>query len=409
MNSQQQETPSFALLQATTERLLRDYYQSSVLVEHAALLTKPERRNRLWRCHLHATDRNVPETLIVKQVNPESYSPSTPASWNTSRFFREWAGAQFLSMVVPEEGHGPAFYGGDVERGFILLEDLGEPVSLVEPLLKGEAASATQALCAFARRLGRMHASAFGKEEFYRDVQRRISPLWAEADVPLPENASEETAKQIAEFSASCLLLNVEAGARARQEHEEALLRLAEPGPFQTFLHGDPCPDNVFYHAPDLRLIDFEFSGFGHALRDGLYGRLPFPTCWCANTVPALVVQQMERLYRAELSAACPQALNEAYFEQEACVVAAASTLNSVRWDMEGALKQEEPWGIAGTRERILSRITMFLDTAQSARQMPASCELYAILLNQLHSVWPDATPLPVYPAFRAGAMEEPC
>ena len=401
MEPEEQATIPITPLQATIERLLSDYHQTSVTVEYATLLTKPERRNRLWRCHLHAAGGPAPETLIIKQVKPEGYSPTDPASWNTDRFFRDWAGAQFLSAVAREEGHGPAFYGGDVERGFIILEDMGEHTSLVEPLLKGDAAAATQALLAFARRLGRMHVSSLGEEERYREFQRRLSPVWADIDVPTPEKSSEERAKWRAEFTDICAHLGVEAGDVATRELEDALTHLTEPGSFHTFLHGDPCPDNVFYGAPELRLIDFEFSEFGHALRDGLYARLPFPTCWCANTVPFEVVQQIESAYRAELAVACPQILDEARFEQESCVVAAFWTHNIMRWDLEGALKQEEKWGIAGTRDRLLSRIMMFLDTAHNAHQMPALCEVYAKILDQLQSLWPDATPLPIYPAFR--------
>jgi DNA-3-methyladenine glycosylase I len=37
----------------------------------------------------------------------------------------------------------------------------------------------------------------------------------------------------------------------------------------------------------ELRLIDFEFGRLGHALMDGTYGRMIFPSCWCANRLPA--------------------------------------------------------------------------------------------------------------------------
>lgn len=405
MNSEAQETISFVPLQEAAECLLNNYYQTAVVLERATLLTDPARRNRIWRCHLHAAKENVPATLIVKQVKPEGYSPSTPASWNTSRFFKDWAGAQFLNERTREAGHGPMFYGGDVEGGFILLEDMGEPTSLVEPLLKGDADVASRALFAYARRLGQMHASSFGQKECYREIQRQISPAWAAIEATSADREKEEREKQVAEFADLCARVDIEAGEAARQELAAALLSLDEPGSFTTFLHGDPCPDNIFYHDPELRLIDFEFSGFGHALRDGLYGRLPFPTCWCANAIPAEVLQQMEAIYRAELSVACPEILDEARFMEEASVVAADWAFSILRWDLEGALKQDETWGIAGTRARILSRIAMFLDTARNATRMPALCETYETLLSQLQSRWPEASPLPFYPAFQAGMV----
>jgi len=403
MEPEAQPPITFDSLHAAAERILADYCGSAVGIERATLLTDADRRNRIWRCHLQAATDSVPETVIIKQVSPEGYDPAKVDAWDTSRFFRDWSGARFLTEIAPAEKHGPLFYGGDIERGFIVLEDMGEHTSLVEPLIQGDAISARDALIAFAKRLGQMHASAMGREEQYRQIQRDISPAWAERDVKSPDAAHQERVKQIAEFTALCTGLGIEPGDAAAQEFGSALQRMDEPGPFRTFLHSDPCPDNVFYRAPELRLIDFEFSCFGHALRDGLYGRLPFPTCWCANTVPADVVAEMETVYRSELSGVCPEISDDRRFAQEASAVAAFWTIGVLKWELERALKEDGRWGIAGTRERILSRLQMFLETARSADQMPALCAVYTKVLADLQSRWPEATPLPIYPAFRTG------
>lgn len=404
MEPEEQKPILFDPLQGPVERILTSYHQTSVAIERATLLTEPERRNRIWRCQLKAAESTVPETVIIKQVRPEGYAPSNPEAWDTSRFFKDWAGAQFLSAFAREERHGPSFYGGDIELGFIVLEDLGEHTSLVEPLLKGEAASATEALMAFARRLAGMHASSIGKEAYYREIQREISSAWAEIEVKSPDATLEARVKQVAEFTEICTRLGVEPEETAEQELHTALQRLGEPGPFRTFIHNDPCPDNVFYQAPELRLIDFEFSSFGHALQDGLYGRLPFPTCWCANAVPTEVVQQMEQTYRTALSDSCPEIWDDPRFEQEASAVAASWALGSLRWHLDDALKQDGEWGIAGIRARILTRIKVFLDSARRADQLSALCDVYGKLLAELQSRWHEATPLPVYPAFRTEA-----
>jgi hypothetical protein len=401
MEPEEQNSIPFGPLQSAVEHILTRYHQSKVAIERATLLTDPQRRNRLWRCQLQAADRFVPQTVIIKQVGPEGYDPSSPQSWDTGRFFNDWAGAQFLHECAPDEGHGPAFYGGDVQQGFIILEDMGEHTSLVEPLLQGDAASASEALIAFARRLGRMHAASVGKEQQYRQIQRQISPAWAEMHVTSAESAPQAKAKQVTAFAQICTRLGVEPTQAAMQELGSLLQRLAEVGPFRTFLHGDPCPDNVFYRAPQLRLIDFEFSSFGHALKDGLYGRLPFPTCWCANTVPSRIVETMENTYRTELSSTCPEALDDQRFTQEACAVAASWVLGSMQWHLETALERDEEWGIAGIRARLLTRMETFLATARSGDQVPALCETHGQLLSELQRRWPEATPLPVYPAFR--------
>ena len=402
MESETENPIRFDLLQRAAERILADYHQHSVVIEHSTLLTQPDNRNRIWRCQLRAAECVVPDLIVIKQVSPEGYDPSKPDAWDTVRFFRDWAGARFLSDFMPEDAHGPKFYGGNLELGFIILEDMGEHTSLVGPLLEGNAASAREALMAYASRLGRMHAASIGKESMYREIQRGISPLWAEAEGKSQAVVLQAIEKKMAAFMENCASLGVLPGETAKQELASALQRLEELGPFRTFIHSDPCPDNVFYRPPNLRLIDFEFACFGHALQDGLYGRLPFPTCWCANAVPTEVVEKMENAYRLELSVACPQATDDAIFFREAAMIAARSVAGSLQEDLEAALKQDDTWGIAGMRGRILSRIAMFLDTARCANQMPALRDIYAKLLTELQSRWPDATPLPVYPAFQA-------
>lgn len=402
MESAEQKPIVFDPLQDESEGILTHYYEMSVKVENPILLTEPERRNRIWRCQLKAKDSLVPETVIIKQVKPEGYAPSAPDAWDTSRFFNDWAGAQFLSTYALEERHGPAFYGGNIEQGFIILEDMGDHASLVEPLLKGDAPAASHALIAFAQRLGWMHASAIGKEELYREIQQDISPQWAEIAVKSPESAQLASEKQVTEFTEICTRLGIEFGEAAKQEFRSVLQQLGNPGPFMTFIHGDPCPDNIFYQGSELRLIDFEFSSFGHALQDGLYGRLPFPTCWCANAVPSEVIQKMEQAYRTQLSVACPEVLDDQQFAQEASFIAASWVLRSMSWHLESALEEDGKWGIAGNRSRILTRLTTFLDTAQNANQLPALCDACVKILARLQSQWTQATLLPVYPAFRA-------
>ena len=69
-------------------------------------------------------------------------------------------------------------------------------------------------------------------------------------------------------------------------------------------------------------MLDFEFARVGHALLDGVYGRVPFPTCWCIGQLPEHVTQVMERAYRTELAQGCPAARDDAHYARavaEAC------------------------------------------------------------------------------------------
>src|SRR5262249_1584918 len=124
------------------ERVLAHTWGHAVRLGHGSRLTAPGRRNLLLRCLV--LSGGGPASLIVKQVTTAAASLHQADPWDVQRFCRDWAGAQFLSTVQAQAPHSPRFYGGDWEVGFILLEDLGAPASLVEPLLNGEETDALQ-------------------------------------------------------------------------------------------------------------------------------------------------------------------------------------------------------------------------------------------------------------------------
>src|SRR5258708_19389484 len=85
-------------------------------------------------------------------------------------------------------------------------------------------------------------------------------------------------------------------------------------GPFLTFVQSDAAPDNCLWHGEHLRLIDFEGARYTHALLEGVYCRMPFPTCWCVYRMPEAIMQRAEAAYRAELAQACPAAADHTLF-----------------------------------------------------------------------------------------------
>jgi hypothetical protein len=147
---------------------------------------------------------------------------------------------------------------------------------------------------------------------------------------------------------------------------------MMNPGPFRAYIHGDPCPDNVFFTGEQLRLIDFEFGCLGHALLDGAYGRMMFPTCWCANRLPRTLLTQMESWYRAVLAAVCPEAEDDRVFEPALVHACASWVVNTLSWHLEGALREDRPWGIATMRPRLLARLEACIATAEEFDQLPA-------------------------------------
>ncbi len=392
MNRSEPAPIVFDPLKASVERILRDFHESAVRIANTELLTKPERRNRIWRCTLDPAGAHMPPTVIVKQVAPTGHDPANPDADDIQRFYGDWAGAQFLSQKC-KELHGPRFFGGDLQAGLIVLEDLGEHHSLVQPLLEGDRPAATRAVLAFVRRLGRMHADAMGREEAFDAIMRTINPDAHSRDNTPPDQQIDQVHSLLAETG-------IQVSEAAHHEIRAAYNAVYGPGPFRTFIHTDPCPDNVFYTGDTLRLIDFETSRFGHALHDALYCRVPFPTCWCANRIPPDMVAQAEQAYRSELAVACPAALDDELFYAGVVDVTAFWACECLRW-LEQILKEDHEWGIAGVRPRILSRLATFIEAAGAYKRLPALQATFEQLLASLVQRWPEVRPLPVYPAFR--------
>jgi hypothetical protein len=99
-------------------------------------------------------------------------------------------------------------------------------------------------------------------------------------------------------------------------EQEVAALKasLLHPGPFLSLIQGDSCPDNCLFIGSTPRLVDFEDGLFDHALKEGVYGRMHFPTCCYVYRLPEPLPHRMEAAYRVELIRGCPEASDDRLF-----------------------------------------------------------------------------------------------
>jgi len=375
------------------ERVLTQTWGHEVRLGQGTRLTAPGRRNLLLRCPVLAG--GGPASLIVKQVHSEATSLQQADTWDVQRFCRDWAGAQFLNSLQDHAPYSPCFYGGDREAGFILLEDLGMHASLVEPLLNGEEADAVQALLSYAARLGTLHADTIGQEA-------RFTQLWQTLTPPVGSVTQEATrlAAQIVLLQQHVERLGARVPPAFGEEIATTLIALHTPGPFWAYLHGDPCPDNVVYTGAEVRLIDFECGRFGHALCDGTYGRMLFPTCWCANRLPETVVARMETVYRAALLPGCPAAADDGLFADALVDACGYWLLRTLVQHLPRAFDEDGHWDIAPIRPRLVSRLEAFITTAEAYHRHPAMRETAHQVLEVVRRHWPATPPLPLYPAF---------
>lgn len=392
---------SYASLLVAAERVLAQTLGHEVRLGQVTRLTGPGRRNMILRCHV--LSGSGPASLIIKKVDDGPAHPDQSDAWDARRFCSDWVGAQFLSTLQGHSPHGPHFYGGDREAGFILLEDLHPHQSLVEPLLNAEAAPAAQVLLLYATRLGALHTDTIGQAARFTRLWQTLTPQ----AVPWTREV-ESLVEQVLWLQTRLAALGVRVDASFASEVATLLAAMTIPGPFWAYIHGDPCPDNVLYTGGQVRLIDFECGHFGHALRDGAYGRMCFPTCWCANRLPDALVGQMEAAYRTALVPGCPAAEDDRLFADALVGACGYWVLRTLVQHLPSALDEDSRWGIATIRPRLMSRLEAFITTAEAYSCLPAMRGTAHRVLEALRQRWPATQRLPVYPAFHQGSPWQP-
>lgn len=360
-------------------------------------ISEAERRNLLLRATIAAPPQHLPRSLIVKKVIADPYAPDDIENWNTMRFFRDWAGVALLSHCAPEAAHAPHFYGGDREIGFVLLEDMGEQHgSLVQPLLGPDLDQGEAALLHFVERLAQMHVDTYGRAAEYYQIVATLNPQLA-----YKLQHEKEFGPKVTNVTSQLAQFDIALTPQTTAELSTLTTIAGNPGPFTAYCHGDPCPDNFFWQGTKLRIMDFEFGHMGHALSDLAFGRMTFPTCWCSNRLPASFIEIMENRYRAIFAQAYPAILDDRVFGRAMTEICGITLIASLDWLLETALKEDHEWGLTTLRPRLLARLEAFIATSEEFDHLPHLRMLAEQLLQQLQQRWADATPLPLYPAFR--------
>lgn len=385
---------TFDIITSTAEKMLSDVFGSQIRFTNVDRLSEPGRRNLILRC-VSAPTSEFPSRFIIKKVEANSYNPDDTNSWDTRRFFSDWIGSQFLSSLGNGANHGPHFYDGNRDLGFIILEDLGHHRSLAEPLLNEDAISAEAALLRYSSRLGKLHASTVNQSSSFEKLLHSVSAT-GNSFAPTASEI-EKGIQQVQKILAGLGIVDE----NFLQELLTIQAAVINPGPFLAYIHADPCPDNVFDSSEQMQLIDFEFGHFGHALIDAAYGRMIFPSCWCANRLPKAIVAQMENRYRSELIQGCKEAQDDNVFQYALVAMCGYWLLKTLEFHIESALKEDQIWGIASLRQRILARLEAFVTTSEEFSHFTAMRGISIRLLDLLRKRWPDLVPLPVYPAFQ--------
>ena len=109
------------------------------------------------RCRVVESPSCVPQSVIVKKVltaDGTEFQPNSPDEM-VPRFFNDWAGLEFLSQISDGDSPAAQFYGGDWEKGLMVIEDLGDGRNFHGNLRGESATAATTELIKLARSLGK--------------------------------------------------------------------------------------------------------------------------------------------------------------------------------------------------------------------------------------------------------------
>ena len=349
------------------------------------------------RCYVIKAPAGVPQSVVVKRAlttNGTAFQPNS-ADEMIPRFFNDWAGLKFLSEISDGDSPAAQFYGGDREKGLMVIEDLGDGRNFYGSLRGESSVAATGELIKLARALGKMHALTIDKKTAYDSIRDRLGPR------DRPPSMTGEWRRLVAKLDEVCGRIGVKPHRGAKTEMKTVAAFIAAPGPFLAYTHGDPIPVNALPVGDERKLFDFEFGGFRHALRDGIYGRVCFPTWYHINRVPNDVVKKMEIAYRTELAKGCPEAADDTLFFRsvvEACAYwAIHSRLNFIKkvW------KEDHKWGISTQRQILLLCFDIFGQVSEEFGHLEALGITIRNIAAKLRERWTDLEEMPYYPAFR--------
>ncbi len=348
------------------------------------------------RCAIEDDTGAVPGSVIVKARRPEAHVRGEP--W---RLYNERAALEFLASIGGAVA--PRLLAVDDEAGILVMEDLGTGPALEDLLVASDPSAAERGLVAFARALGRMHATTAGHAAEYYQVRSRLGPVEPAFDrISILGIDIERAWGQPREIVANRPYLPSPHGVGS--DVDELLRVLSEPGPYLAFSNGDTCPANCRLSDGGPRFIDFEHASFfRHALLDAAALRFPFPGCPCWSRLPEDAGRRAEDAYRTELARSCLDVLDQASYARGLAAACAAWTIvRAVRLPKLEHADEPHPLGFS-RRGQLLDTIDVTVSCARHPRNPPSFASWLASVGDALRARWPHiVAPQPFYPAFQA-------
>ena len=389
-------TPYVQVTLRAAEQLLSDKLNARVEMRLTKTFRGEGERFLVVRCEIIQGPSEAPDSVILKRAPAGQLIPEAPIEL-TDLLLNEWATLRFLKSIPATAPVIPALYCGSRDAGLIVMEDLGDVDSLVQPLLGSDPQDAENALVTLAQHLGQMHAATIGRSGEFDSILNELT----DGPAPLRVDLGGFVRQALGGLRQTLDDVGVAPHRLFYDEIEEVIGAVVDPGPFYVFIHGDPCPDNFLRTQSGLWFTDFEMSAFRHALLDGVYGRMMFPGCWCASRIPEATVLRMESTYRAELARGCSAAKDDRLFQRGIVDACAFWVLEALLRYLKRAISEDFDWGISSVRQRITARLRAFLDICEGHEHLQGVRHTFNLLHSRIETTWPtESKELPLYPAF---------
>jgi thiamine kinase-like enzyme len=314
--------------------------------------------------------------------------------------FDYWAGASFLSALVPDQS--PRFHGGHLEGGVVLVEDVGNNMSVVDALAGSDPIEAERELVDLAKCLGTIHAKSVGKEPQYLEVRSALSSNKEQVSF----RDSDLIKINLVKLRQTVSSLDLEISAEAERDIQTVIDSLENPGKFLAFIHRDPIPPNFMRTDRGLVTIDLEFSGYGHALTDVMSFRMGFPTYGLPGRLPSQVIETFESNYRSAFAEGCDAANHDDVYHPasvEACAWWLMFELipNLEKTTDEAEIPEDQKNRMSEGRKWIITRLMSFIEISLTTDHLGGLRTLCQELHAKLAQAWDsEAIQLEYYPAF---------
>ena len=400
MNGTHEALQDAALL-AAQESLSREFAEPVRLGENSfADSVRP--KGIVLRCPVLTPLRGI-ASVVVKSPQEWLLAPEDEPRWArrfnpdlrcfpnpSDRYRQEVAGLRFVSLGVLRIP-APRLLAVDPVHRCVVMEDLGEQKSVLDPLLGHDADAAADAVLALVRAMAQLHSGSVGKENLFAECGGGRHGRDAEA-APFVEGM-----QRCVEFARAVGLPVPRAVGDASREVRRYF---TDSSACMVFSPGDVGPGNQFLADDRITLFDFEFSRYRHMAVELANLTLPFPAASTSSALSAELAAELMDAYFADAAAfggfrhrerAAAQGFGAAWW-----------TFASVGADLAASVKEDYQWGFAGCRSRHLHKLRLLADLSAPEGAVDTLGRFADELHATVSKLWPDAEDFPVYPAFRS-------